>query len=94
LDLGHTSHTEIAVAVLADLVSLRANGDLGMARGASEESSSLPATAIDLVCGMTVTADESSRPLEHEGVTYYFCAPGCRVAFAKEPERYIEEGAA
>lgn len=92
LDLGHTSHTEIAVAVLAELVALRANGELGLT--GANTTASMPETAIDLVCGMTVTADESSRPLEHEGVTYYFCAPGCRVAFAKDPQRYIEEGAA
>lgn len=93
LDLGHTSHTEIAVAVLAELVALRAKGELGLT-GVGADEMSTAKTAIDLVCGMTVTADESSRPLEHEGVTYYFCAPGCRVAFAKDPQRYIEEGAA
>lgn len=93
LDLGHTSHTEIAVAVLAELVALRAKGELGLS-GAGNEHAAGPVTAIDLVCGMTVPADDSSRPLEHEGVTYYFCAPGCRVAFARDPERYIEEGAA
>ncbi|MEE8466241.1 MAG: YHS domain-containing protein, partial [Dehalococcoidia bacterium] len=26
---------------------------------------------------------------EHEGTTYYFCAPGCKVAFNKEPEKYL-----
>jgi len=28
---------------------------------------------------------------EHEGTTYYFCAPGCKVAFDKEPEKYVSE---
>jgi xanthine dehydrogenase accessory factor len=94
LDLGHTSHTEIAVAVLAELVALRASGELGLTGTHIEHEHVGVSTAIDPVCGMTVPADETSRPLEHEGVTYYFCCPGCRVAFAKEPERYIEEGAA
>lgn len=90
MDLGHTSHTEIAVAVLAELVSLKAKGELSRPL-AEEVLASAPATAIDLVCGMTVTADESSRPFEYEGKTYYFCAPGCRAAFVKDPEAYIEE---
>ncbi len=86
LDLGHTSHAEIAVAVLAELVQLRAVGALtSTPKGAAVA----PSTAIDPVCGMTVPADETSRPLEHEGTTYYFCAPGCRVAFEKDPAAYI-----
>ena len=26
---------------------------------------------------------------EHNGQTYYFCGPGCRVAFSKEPQAYL-----
>lgn len=91
LDLGHTSHTEISVAILAELTALKATGAFGQ----SPDSMAVddPETAIDLVCGMTVTADETSRPLEYEGTTYYFCAPGCRTAFEKDPEKYIKETA-
>ena len=45
-------------------------------------------TAIDPVCGMTVAAADSSLQLEHNAVTVYFCSPGCRAAFRKDPERY------
>jgi xanthine dehydrogenase accessory factor len=81
LDLGHTSHTEIAVAILAELVQLRASGAL-----APDHASAVvaPATAIDPVCGMTVTISPSALSLERDGVTYYFCGAGCRTAFAKE----------
>jgi xanthine dehydrogenase accessory factor len=119
LDLGHTTHAEIAVSVLAELVMLKAKGALNQrprvssdttvatvaiavgqtrlghqgtdaaAAGPSAAQSSEPATTIDLVCGMTVTADRSSRPFEYEGVTYYFCCPGCRAAFEKDPTNYI-----
>ena len=92
LDLGHTSHTEIAVAVLAELVALKAKGEFGPS-GSEREIPTPPETAIDLVCGMTVTADESSRPYEYRGTTYYFCAPGCRAAFEREPEKFIKETA-
>jgi xanthine dehydrogenase accessory factor len=37
---------------------------------------------------MTVAAADSSLQLEHNGVTVYFCSPGCRAAFRKDPERY------
>jgi len=89
LDLGSTSHSEIAVSVLAELVALKGQGDLTPSR--EEVQTVAPATTIDLVCGMTVNADESSRPLEYEGTTYYFCAPGCRTAFEKDPDKYIKE---
>jgi xanthine dehydrogenase accessory factor len=87
LDLGHTTHREIAVAVLAELVQLRASGQL-----ASEASSSSPAAATDVldpVCGMTVRADDTSHPYAHDGVTYHFCCVGCRDAFAKDPHAYL-----
>jgi YHS domain-containing protein len=28
---------------------------------------------------------------EYQGTTYYFCAPGCKVAFDKEPDKYLSE---
>jgi xanthine dehydrogenase accessory factor len=88
IDLGHTTHREIAVAILAELVKLRAAGELH-----AQARTSLPvvekAQAVDPVCGMTVPADKSSRPFEHDGVTYYFCSPGCRRAFQRDPAAYL-----
>lgn len=85
LDLGHTSHREIAVAILAELVRLRAAGELTPAASTAAERPATPATAIDPICGMTVTADASGRPIEYDGVTYYFCCAGCRDAFERDP---------
>ena len=82
LDLGHTSHREIAVAILAELVQLRASGAFARDQPSAPAAA---ATAIDPVCGMTVVADQTSRPFDHEGVTYYFCSAGCRSAFEKDP---------
>jgi xanthine dehydrogenase accessory factor len=82
LDLGHTSHREIAVAVLAQLVQLRAAGQLSPAGPAPAP----PPEARDPVCGMTVRADASSYPVEHDGVTYYFCCVGCRDAYLSTQE--------
>jgi xanthine dehydrogenase accessory factor len=105
IDLGHTSHPEIAVSVLAELVELRAKGALDPEpRGEShaapveghhadhDHDHTAAVTAVDLVCGMTVPADETSRPFGYEGQTYYFCCPGCRTAFEKDPIAYIAKG--
>jgi len=91
LDLGHTTHREIAVAILAELVKLRAAGELRLSAGAGRTAvpPAGPGPARDPVCGMTVPADASSRPYEYEGVTYYFCCPGCRRAFERDPLAYL-----
>jgi xanthine dehydrogenase accessory factor len=87
LDLGHTSHREIAVAILAELVQLRAAG--GLLPSTSDEAAPAPAEVLDPVCGMTVRVDPANHPYEHDGVTYHFCCPGCRAAFAKDPHAYL-----
>jgi xanthine dehydrogenase accessory factor len=85
LDLGHTTHREIAVAILAELVQLRASGTLlPAAPGATA-----PAAVPDPVCGMTVTPGPAAYPLRHEGTTYYFCSAGCHQSFERDPGAYL-----
>jgi xanthine dehydrogenase accessory factor len=86
LDLGHTTHREIAVAILAQLVQLRAAGALApdTAPGPARAERALFGT--DPICGMTVRADASSHPVERDGVTYHFCCVGCRDAFLSTQE--------
>ena len=86
LDLGHTSHREIAVAILAELVQLRAAGEL-VPSGARDAAPAVPTEAIDPVCGMTVRPTASSHPLEHDGVTYYFCCVGLPRPLRQGPAR-------
>jgi xanthine dehydrogenase accessory factor len=43
----------------------------------------------DPVCGMRVAQDEVRHVAEHEGVTYAFCAVGCRSRFVRNPARYL-----
>ncbi|HUD37453.1 MAG TPA: XdhC family protein [Streptosporangiaceae bacterium] len=90
LDLGKTSHVEIAVAILAELVRLRAAGEIGFAGGAvgRAATAAAPAQASDPVCGMTVAAVPATVHGEHDGVTYYFCSAGCRSAFESDPVSY------
>ena len=47
-------------------------------------------TAEDPVCHMQVDMkNPRGGTHDHEGTTYYFCAPGCRVAFSREPDAYL-----
>jgi xanthine dehydrogenase accessory factor len=47
------------------------------------------AVAIDPVCHMEVAIASAKHVAEVEGVTYYFCCPGCRARFVKDPQRYL-----
>lgn len=47
--------------------------------------------AIDPVCKMTVDEATAAATSEYEGKMYYFCAPGCKVAFDADPQRYLGE---
>ena len=44
----------------------------------------------DPVCGMMVDEEKAAATSEYKGKTYYFCAKGCKVAFDKEPEKYVK----
>lgn len=45
--------------------------------------------ALDPVCKMEVEPQTAAAKAEYKGDTYYFCAPGCKVAFEKHPEKYV-----
>ena len=45
--------------------------------------------AKDPVCGMDVAPQQAAGTSEYKGQTYYFCAPGCKKQFDKDPEQYI-----
>jgi xanthine dehydrogenase accessory factor len=91
LDLGRTSHQEIAVSVLAELVQRRAAGELTVAAPVAAPAAT---EVLDPVCGMTVTADDAHFPVEHAGTTYWFCRAACSQAFAADPAQYLSEAEA
>jgi YHS domain-containing protein len=39
---------------------------------------------------MEVDAATATQMAEHQGRTYYFCAPGCRKAFESDPQQYLD----
>jgi xanthine dehydrogenase accessory factor len=77
LDLGRTTHEEIAVAILAELVQFRAAGAIPAAVEVED--------LVDPVCGMAVTT--ASLSFDRDGITHYFCSAACRAAFERSQAR-------
>ena len=43
----------------------------------------------DPVCGMDVSPETAAGTSEYNGQTYYFCSPGCKRSFDKDPQKYL-----
>jgi xanthine dehydrogenase accessory factor len=69
LDIGARTAEEIALSILAEIVSVR------------RAQPAVPASAVDPICGMEVVAASPSRSVEHDGATVWFCGDGCKRAF-------------
>ena len=82
LDIGARTAPEIALSILAATVrAIRVDG-LTAAPAPAGSAPLLPRTAVDPVCGMTVTVMPDTPHLHHDGTDHWFCNPGCRDAFA------------
>ena len=52
-----------------------------------------PSSAVDPICGMTVTPEGAAATREHEGTSYYFCSQHCAATFDADPDRYTSAAA-
>jgi xanthine dehydrogenase accessory factor len=92
LEVGAVTQEEIALSVLAEIVSVYRGRQRQRVAVAPLPGAASPATARDPVCGMEVEVARARHTAEHAGATYYFCCPHCRQHFLKDPERHLGPG--
>ncbi len=44
---------------------------------------------VDPVCKMTIDSEKAAATSVYKGQTIYFCNPGCKAKFDREPEKYV-----
>ena len=49
----------------------------------------MTATVHDPVCHMDIDPATAAGTSEYNDQTYYFCSPGCKKSFDKDPEKYL-----
>ncbi len=89
LEIGARTAEEIALSILAEIVrAVRVDGLVAPKRaagvGGGFDDVDRPPTAIDPICGMTVTIVDETAHLAHDGVDYWYCNQGCRLRHAEE----------
>lgn len=76
--IGAKTPAEIALSIVVDVVrAIRLDG-VSVAR-----NDPVAKTALDPICGMTVTVTADTPHLEDDGVDVWFCSPGCRHKYEK-----------
>ena len=91
LDLGARTAPEVALSILAEIVQSRPGGVPAAAQAATAPAVMATAsdTAVDPVCGMSVTIASARHTAEVDGITYYFCCAKCRARFLDDPPAFL-----
>jgi xanthine dehydrogenase accessory factor len=85
LDIRAASPEEIAVSILAEIIQV--NGTRSVASKALQPLAPKE-EAKDPICGMMVDVGTAKYKSEFRGNSFYFCCPGCKQKFDKQPESY------
>jgi xanthine dehydrogenase accessory factor len=82
LDIGSRTPPEIALSILAAIVSVRrADRREEAVSVPAPTTASRPPLAVDPICGMTVAAVASTPSVQFRGETVYFCCEACAATF-------------
>lgn len=68
---------------------LKGNKNAGHHHDDAHVHEGAPGAAHDPVCDMWVDPKKAPAHSTHQGETIYFCAPGCKTAFDKDPAKYM-----
>jgi xanthine dehydrogenase accessory factor len=103
LDIQAQQGDEIALSILAEIVQYRRSAQEAddwsasveavveeIALAPTEVSQSASGIAFDPVCLMEVDIATARWTYEYEGTTYYFCAPGCKRQFRRNPQAFLQ----
>jgi xanthine dehydrogenase accessory factor len=95
LEIGAETLEEVAVSILAEIVSVRRAAyprtlasSHPEALAPSDPGTPAPSSAIDPICGMTVQIAGARFRSDALGRPVYFCCEGCRSTFERDPARY------
>jgi len=90
---NYTTYLDIAFLLLMAVMAWRfiTTGGIEMLRAHSRKPEEAATLVRDPVCGMSVDPATASERADFGGSTYYFCSPGCRTKFERDPARYSAE---
>jgi xanthine dehydrogenase accessory factor len=83
LDIGAATAEEVALSILAEIVSCHPR-----AADPARPPLAAPRSETDPVCGMAVLAGTEAATATHDGRDVWFCGPGCRTRFLADPDAF------
>jgi xanthine dehydrogenase accessory factor len=89
LDISARTLPEVALSIMAEIVSRRRSRAEKGAVTDSPAQVGLPAMAEDPVCHMSVDPQTTQYRIDFEGLRYYFCNASCKRHFEKDPQKYL-----